>query len=853
MVKEQLKEMPNPYSLDVRLSSKEFIGREKETNLLKSELDDYTKTGNLKNILISGEKSIGKTTLLNRFVQILQDYQFEVFEYELPRNSKGSIDEFDFFKEMINQMFDHYGAPEGSFFDQDQSNIWYSLVSNKYEHQSNFTEREIEFATLYANRKKGINEKISDIQMKKDFEKILNNLISSDMDINGFAIVIDEFQELKENILLLHILRKLTEEIPWLIMIGAGLPIILKDGSYEKINRNSTLLDIKKMSEKEILNLIYKPFELTARCSRYEARTYFDIDSVKEILQRSGGNPLHIKILCETMFNYFKNNISQELLILNRVVMEEVIIKFSTISEKSRNIKNSLESCQKEEMEAFSRLFRYEGLNIKSMIILRLAFSSIQKDEVENIRSDIIEDLKLLKGLSLFEIIDKSIDFNKLEKFDVNDLANVKYKFVGNPIDKLYAKYYFEDSTDIKLDDNSGLKYEDLLTIKLALNLGHAILSKKIEIDKSNQGVFMLNIKPNDNDENEDQLLKDLNKLEKIKDNSDDEKSLKAIEKVSEKYDLNNIAHFASVFEYEGYYLLVTKLTVKGSMKTIHNYFPVIGNIDKLIKTSGKITDYSKLIKASLDDYIIKINSMILCYVPKQSLLKICFVDLSNETDVLYQRVYNRNCEEAVVSSERIALLKSKSRESEYCLNVRAENNHIFCLLNLGESNLDKKLKIFEIIKDKFLPSKINFAYMCFCKNQLKEAASILKKIFRKKIGKNEELIFINLAIKHPNLSNSETIVEDVSAYNIVAWNLALIYVQLDKDISIVNSFLKAVQLSGNDKFIDQRVRNWRSYYRKDIKEALSNSKQLLKQCENVKYLHENVLKDIQIFEQELM
>ncbi len=128
-----------------------------------------------------------------------------------------------------------------------------------------------------------------------------------------------------------------------------------------------------------------------------------------------------------------------------------------------------------------------------------------------------------------------------------------------------------------------------------------------------------------------------------------------------------------------------------------------------------------------------------------------------------------------------------------------------------------------------------------------------MKKILRKNIGKDSTAAFLHLAINHSQISYSNKIVEDVNLFNVVAWNLALICLQSKEDQSIVNSYLKKLQLnSKTEELIHERVKNWISYYNFDISEALENSKILLKKCKDIEYLYSDVSKDIEIFKKEL-
>ena len=330
------------------------MGREGELSKLIAILDDYRKTSNLKNLILTGEKSIGKSSLLNRYKSILQYYNLVVYEVELHRDPNNEIDEFEFFKDLFNELFEQYAPPEGSFFDVQQSEIWFSLTSNTYSHDSNFKERILLFPTQYANKKRGIDEVLSYKSIEKDFEKILDELISTDIEIEGLAILIDEFQELTRNTKILDVLRQLTENLTGLLVIGAGLPTFLENPIFEKFCRISTPINLQKMKNQEVLDLIFRPLEFTTSMPRHEIQQWFDRNSIGEIVDRGGGNPLHVRILCGKMFDHFQSDDKLILFELNKSVMEEVMDYYSAISEKSKKIQRSLQTCRKDQLESFS-------------------------------------------------------------------------------------------------------------------------------------------------------------------------------------------------------------------------------------------------------------------------------------------------------------------------------------------------------------------------------------------------------------------------------------------------------------------------------------------------------------------
>ena len=107
MLIDELRQLPNPYQpITARLSEKQFVGREDEKQTLFDMLSGYRSSSNLSNILISGDKTIGKSTLLGQFNKVLQSHNFLVFETELTRDQKQEIEPIDFFKSVIDFLFE---------------------------------------------------------------------------------------------------------------------------------------------------------------------------------------------------------------------------------------------------------------------------------------------------------------------------------------------------------------------------------------------------------------------------------------------------------------------------------------------------------------------------------------------------------------------------------------------------------------------------------------------------------------------------------------------------------------------------------------------------------------------------
>ncbi len=846
MYAEKIKSISNPYDYSThRLNSSQFIGREKHIDNLVLMLEEFKKTSRAKNVLISGDKSIGKSSLLYRFEQKLLDYNFFTYNIELSKDKSSKTDEFDFFKELFNTIFEKFSPIEDTCLDSVQQEIWYSLTSHNLDHKSSFLERKLGFASQYANRKKGIDEKLSIKILEKDFKNLIEALILCDCDIYGIAILIDEFQELDRNSDLIDILRQLTEIIPEILIIGCGLPNLLDNPSFEKFCRTSALINLHGLEKKEILNLIYKPLEISSKLSRFEVQQYFATNTIQDVVERSGGNPLHIRILCAKIFDYLKNNPNSKELEINRDVMERVMDYYSTVSEKSRIIKNALQNCTKEQLNTFGNLYYYEGLNIRSIILLQLAFESIQPDKEEETKIKLLDDLKELDDLKLFEI--KPFEnFDNLYARSALSLSDTSYYFVGDKIDKLYALYYYEGLTETKLKSNDDMKFEDLLAREMLLDLNLAVLSEKLPQKLYKK--MSISTMSNQKEFNSKDLISDYDTLSKINlKETKSEGQIAKVKEISEKHELEYPAHIASQLQFKGYYVLMIDVSVKGHRRIIKRYYPVLGDVEKIKNVKEQIIDYTKLFNASLNEYMIVINWMYLYWLPNEALLNVIFVDLNNETSVLMERAKLRDFDDAIFSANRIAWLTQKYVDGKVMGDVNHMNNFAFCLINVNAITEAKEV-LFEL-KDRYIISKCNYSFILIIEEKWQEAKKLLKNVLNKINSTDEEIGFLHLAIIEKEIENKNRIVEDVLISNVLRWNLALIFAYYENDEVKYNAYLKKVIFKNeNNKYVHNRVLAWINYYKKDYSAAIDLCDKTLNNVNSESNLHNDVVLDKKIF-----
>jgi len=847
----KLREIPNPYfPIKTNIPSKEFVGRTEELHQFRIQLEEYKATLKTSNILITGEKSIGKSTLLNRFLSLLDDFNFCVVHQELSRDSSIDINEFEFFRDLIDSLFIKYAPPEGSFFDQAQSDIWFSLTSSTYSHESSYIDRKLLFPTQYANYKNNIRESLSYQRLENDFEKILDELTGSEMEFIGLVIVIDEFQELSRNPIVLDILRRLSENLVGITIIGAGLPQLVDNSLFEKFIRTAINMDLKRFNKSDILNLIYKPLETHLNLPKHQIEKWFDKSSLIDLIVRSDGNPMHIHILCAKMVDYFKSNISLKLLGLNKAVMEAVMEYYSNISSKSRKIQLALKSCNYDQLDYFRLLYCYEQFSIREAIILENAFSPMTNENENQQKKTFTDAFKDIWNLNLFELINETLSLNQLLDLSTDELSQIEYKFIGNTIDKLYASYYYEELTNKELIQRSNRSFEDALGFKLAIEFKTHLS----DLFVGEKNVFtttpIINIRSADISEYSDKenVTADLDKISSTtKEQIKNVKKRELVSSLADKYDLKFPAILTSIIdEIKGNFLIIAHVTIRGKQRIIFTHFPIIENIEKFITFQRDVKEI-KIDETQFKQYFIKINYICFYVIPKIPLHTIALVDVGKEREALFNEVKQRNFSNAVKYAESIMFLNSTlypNRKVSFYIDDM--NNYAFCLININL--LSDAKRHLSNIQDKYLISRINLAFLNFFGKNDHDGRQILNKVVKKELGKNEKASFLHLTLLHPKLAIENVIVEDVCLFNVACWNLALINAYCKRSEPAVFSFLKKVHLTAQEAFIDKRVRSWIYYYYKNIDKALDIANALLSEPNLPDYIRRDTARDIEIF-----
>lgn len=845
-----LRSVHNPYRQDVAVNRHNFVGRKEWLEKFNSIITEYKTEGSLENVIVCGEKSIGKSTLLSRFESILADHNFYTFMTELQRDGECPINEFEFFKDIFNSIFTKCAPIEGTCLSSAQQEMWFCLTSFEFSHESSFSDRELQFPTMYCNKINGKDIKLSYETLETDFLNIVSALSSGEYSYNGVAILIDEFQELRSNRFIIDTLRKLSQKINNLMIVAVGLENILGDESYQKFCRTGYAKPLEQLSKEETLDLICKPLQDIFNCSRFEIKDCFTRETINELVVRSKGNPMHVKFLCECIFDYFKENTSLEAFVLNRDVMGLVMEKYSAMSTQKKELRNALEACSEKELNILTRVMYLENMNIRSIVKLTLSFDPLN-DKLENeVKDKILSDIAEIYGLGLFKFSSKK-DPCELQKMTVQELSREYYVFQGDAIDKMYFKYLYEEICRKNLELCDGLTYETMLSHHFLKMLSKEIFTKHIIDECVNYANALISFTPAiESSVNIDKTQEDYSTLKSIKfDKKLNDKDRDTVKSIASKYALDFPAFLASFIDLKGFFCVHADIDVKG-VRSIYKYMiPVVSNSVNLSTIEDSVVDYTKYINASTSDYMFSVNWIYIVWLPEDVLMNVFHVCAESLLSDLICKVKERKFENCVEIADEICQHRSRVRSKNLELPVESYNNLAFCRMILND--IDWSHEHFSYLQSHSTVSKINFAFTSFVSGDADAAIKLLKSVL--KLQKNDrDIRFINLAVINSDIKLRQLIVEDVKPSQIANWNLALIDAQTNKNITIQNSYMKRVDLSEsnkNDQLIHDRVMTWLYFLRGDIARCIQNSKRINNVISSDHYMYNDLKSELAMFE----
>ncbi len=766
-----LREIPNPYIHDNEIRDRSlFVGRNNEQNELKNIIKDYKHTSALRNIIIIGNKSVGKSSLLAQYDNFLSAENFLTIRIDC--DSRNTTNSILFFGQLFSKLLENIKIVE---------NV-YSVIDKDY----------MKFYPIYENFSNSKDDTILlDEILKKDFEVIINKLEKIEYD--GIAILIDDCQLLIQNQYIIDLLQKLMIKLKKTLFILSGNKS-LEDSKFEKLLRQSNVIELKPFDKRqEIFDCIFKPIYKYG-FTNDEILKNMDTQSIKTISDRSGGNPYHIQLICYHMFENFRQ-MRSDLIELSPKVISEIINKLKKLAPQHVFIYSQLSACNEEIIKIFRKLYEYQNLSIHEIVKCEMAFSSLDTEEFSKTTRSILSEIRAIRPFNLFKFytidnsnVDLIIDNNNIS---VSDIAKVKFKFIGDNIDSLYASYLVESKT------GDVLSYEDISGVEQVLaNHFHDELWKilfksydEIDFDCPEKSLNFSSVARVSSLELDEEAKKKLNNISDEIDkictyNYDDEhintEELKPITESILLFGLDNAGTFSKFYEtINGFITLCAKVKILTEEYLFWCYQPVV--VDYTFDL-GIFRPDIKLLKASINEYDISISDLFINFIPQKALRYLYVIDTNAMRSQAFHFFRNENYTEAIRIFESI---KSLSPENEYDY-ITCINNIGFIHATCGELDVAEKCLNISInnIYTKFL-SSINMSYVYYRQGNYKKSNQLLRKLknpLSKQNKENRETGFIHLNLcEHDKRSDFpcywDIIDEEnsVDLLNILYINLALL------------------------------------------------------------------------------
>lgn len=721
-----LRDIPNPYNHTAEIKDKKFfIGRKKELDSILNKIDDFISHGQKSDFIVTGDKSIGKSSFLNILKERLESKGLLVAHLTLTQSKAN--DKLLFFKELIDVIFD--GGAKNDFLnlksnpeELTQREIWEELTdSAEYEEFKNRTS--LYFAKTYSSSliKNDVNINISEVNLIKDFRFLVNS--SRDYGFKGIIILIDEFQQLSENDGLIQIIQRLMDEIENLPFILAGNHLI-KGESFEKIKRKSEPIELFPLRTTEIYDLIYKPL-MSYGFRKEEINDEIDRPSFKYLIRKGEYNPYYVNMIMHNVFARYKRR-ETEKLVLDYEIIIEIINKLKLIAVHHERITSQLNASSVEQLEALYRLFKYQNINLNDVALLELAFNEFTDEEYIGVLSKIKEDIKKIVPLKLYKFNNEEAkeEFLKLENPTPNQAAEVKYCFDGDNIDELYMSQLVESRIRKDLPLKSHADVFEHFSERLASYLIDKLMKKANILNESDELRIQVSfdfLETAKEAEINSSVIS--NKIDTLKDIAQKTKiSSEDYTEVQNSLSDTNLHQMPFIVNDDeqawGYCYYFVKARIRYKIVKYEIIVPVrIEYLEEMVVYNQEIFDSTKL----LSQYGIEILDSIVVPLQPRIVLFLKFIDLQDLDVIMMRKIFRGEFEEA---KRVLNIMNRLQSEDSY------DNNLGFLYMNTNDLNIAQKY--FQNIKYKDLVTLCNLGYLNYLTGNLKVADQYLSEAYKK-------------------------------------------------------------------------------------------------------------------------
>lgn len=827
-----LRDIPNPYQPYSEIKSESFfIGRKNEIEKIINGLNESIESGINRNFLIIGDKSIGKSSLLHILRQKLLPLKFLTVNFVVNQNKIESS--LIFFKELFDAIINE-GAPNNLLNKREnedeftQKEIWEGLTLFG-NHQASTAQMKLLLGHFYAEAIKigNFNAPLPEIYLIKDLEYLISEIKSSDY--KSLVIIIDEFHLLKQNDNILQNLISVIERVSGISFILCG-NFSVRSERFDKFLRKSEIIELKAFSKNEIWDFIYKPIQHYG-FTKEEISKEINFDSLRYLFNNNDNNPYYLNLILNEMFDRYKKGISEKIEFTHDVSVA-ILEKLKYNSPYHEKITAQLNVAEKKQLQALSRLYAFQNINLDDIALIDIAFEDITENKYKEVLKKIIFDLVLVQPLQIFNIeAPKNIKLEDLIKNPEhirNNAADIKYTFIGDAVDELYLISYISNALDKDLIINHPSNAIEFLNEKLFYYLYENIIkdlkfddSKKIyestfctirQIDKLRESNITAS--------NIEQKINYLNEVNaETIDEEDYEKIQNSVKNTSLSL-LPQLNKFLNLTNHGCYYIFV-KVKIREKI-FIYEYF-ITCQIDNDFLPIFFSNNYNIPV---FEKYKVEILDIIVTKIKPKVFLVLNQIDLSSLYVMLTRSVYNGNYDDAIEYQEKIKLLNKDDED--------VSNNNLG-FINLLKQEFSLAEKFFDLVKSKDYTTLLNQAYLYYRLDLINKVEPLIKKAEKsfKILKPNEPLFFAMHQILIPNkirktINYSDfDLVFDVSCDLIIKGNKAIL-ASFENQNYGPSLLKKAEIINEQDKFYKLRYEFYVYYNLKQIDKA----KELLLEAE---------------------
>ena len=410
----------NPYDFANPVSKKAlFAGRKGIKSEIDYYLDQASKVTKPINLALLGDRSSGKTSLLNIIDIIAAEKSMLPIRINLDEGD--AINQFTFFNKLFNTILDK-ACEAGAFGGLTKKTYQtYLALKNTLSIPEDQTYLSFQFPIQYVQVIKSGNQDLINVQDNSIEHDI--NLIQKEIG-KTIVVTIDECNVIKSNKIILQKLRNIFMNQPGYMIVIAGtrdfFPVL--DDVFSPIIRQFKRIEIEEFKNiDETKDCIRKPLSDAAINEEKLFKNGRIGSLLTDIHTLTHGKPYEIQLLCYSMFKRIQLKQTKHM-ILDVPVLEEV----------RAELRKGQQSDESEIIDCI------ENLNKEDLKALAVFFDAGEKSSIATLKcyEYIIYGDKRLKLSKFNDYFDKFIDLKILSQNEDG------FKFNGDDFDAIYAKYY---------------------------------------------------------------------------------------------------------------------------------------------------------------------------------------------------------------------------------------------------------------------------------------------------------------------------------------------------------------------------------------------------------------------------